>query len=103
MIFTDEHLNSIYDRTDGKCHLCWKRLAFINYGISGAKGAWHVEHSVPKARGGTNRLSNLYAGCVPCNLTKGVKSTRSIRARHGRRRAPLSRRRRDAVRTRNVI
>jgi 5-methylcytosine-specific restriction endonuclease McrA len=30
-----------------------------------------VEHLVPKARGGTNRVSNLVIACGPCNTAKG--------------------------------
>jgi len=33
-----------------------------------------VEHIVPKARGGTNRVSNLTLACEPCNLRKGNKT-----------------------------
>ena len=72
-------LNDIYDRTTGRCHLCGKRLAFHNYGCHGTRGAWHIEHSVPRANGGTDHLNNLYPGCIPCNLSKGTRSTRSVR------------------------
>ena len=57
---TNDRLNLIYDKTHGCCHLCHKKLAFINYGIYGAKGAWHIEHSKAKANGGTDHLNNLY-------------------------------------------
>lgn len=30
-----------------------------------------VEHVIPKALGGTNRVSNLVLSCGPCNLSKG--------------------------------
>jgi 5-methylcytosine-specific restriction endonuclease McrA len=30
-----------------------------------------IEHLVPKARGGTNRVSNLAIACEPCNAAKG--------------------------------
>ena len=33
----------------------------------------NVEHIVPKARGGSNRLSNLAIACVECNQKKGAK------------------------------
>jgi 5-methylcytosine-specific restriction endonuclease McrA len=32
----------------------------------------HVEHMVPKVRGGTNRVSNLTIACAPCNGATGV-------------------------------
>jgi 5-methylcytosine-specific restriction endonuclease McrA len=33
-----------------------------------------IEHIVPKARGGTNRVSNLTISCEPCNQAKGQQT-----------------------------
>ena len=33
-----------------------------------------IEHIVPKARGGTNRIRNLTLACEPCNLEKSTKT-----------------------------
>lgn len=33
-----------------------------------------VEHITPKARGGSDRVSNLTLACAPCNLKKGTKT-----------------------------
>lgn len=33
-----------------------------------------VEHIVPTARGGSNRVSNLAIACAPCNLAKGTQT-----------------------------
>jgi len=90
MAWTEEQLNRIYDRTQGKCHICGKKLAFKNYGMPGARACWSVEHSVPKARGGSHHGNNLYAACITCNSSKSARSTRSARAEQGRTRAPLS-------------
>lgn len=104
MGYSNERLNSIYDRTDGRCHLCGKRLAFKNYGnLAGARGAWEVEHSVPKAAGGTERLNNLYAACISCNREKGSRPTKSVRAKNGRSAAPLSAEKKRQARTENAI
>jgi 5-methylcytosine-specific restriction endonuclease McrA len=91
MPYDAETLNKIYDRTRGYCHICGKKLAFSNYGRRAQKGAWHVEHSVPRAKGGTDRLNNLYAACIDCNLEKSDLTTRTARSWNGRTRAPLSR------------
>lgn len=85
-----EKLNRIYDKTRGKCHLCHKQLAFRNYAVHGAKGAWEIEHSKPKSCGGTDHLNNLFAACISCNREKGNRSNRSVRSKNGVRRAPLS-------------
>ena len=89
MRFTDDHLNDIYDRTSGKCHLCGKKLCFRNYGRFGARGAWEVEQSNPKSRGGSDGMNNLHPACISCNRAKNNGSTRSARAACGMRKAPL--------------
>lgn len=103
MRFTDEELRFIYDRTSGKCHLCHSRRAYCNYGRVGARGAWEVEHSNAQANGGTHRLNNLYAACVPCNRSKGARTTRSVRAANGNSRAPLSTRARQGAKGWNAL
>lgn len=40
----------------------------------GANDATHVDHVVPKAKGGGDELDNLVAACARCNLRKGSKS-----------------------------
>ena len=94
MAYSTEKLSWIYDRTSGRCHICGKKLSFKNYGRYGEKAAWQVEHSRPRARGGTDHGNNLYAACIGCNLEKSTVSTRTARGWHGRRKAPLSRQRR---------
>lgn len=89
-MFDQKKLNTIYERTDGQCHLCRKKLARKNYGMPGARGAWEVEHSKPRSKGGTDHRNNLYAACVSCNRSKRNGSTRTARYKHGYRAAPFS-------------
>lgn len=103
MPYTDEQLSAIYDRTSGYCHICGKKLAFQNYGRPGRKGAWQVEHSNPRVKGGSDRLTNLFAACIDCNLSKATSTTRTARRWYGRNRAPLSRDRRRQAQLRNAI
>jgi hypothetical protein len=100
---TDRDLNDIYDRTDGACHICGKKLSFKNYGVSGTRGAWEIEHSVPRAVGGTNHRNNLFAACIRCNRSKGAKSTREARSQHGRSAAPLSKAKKAKLRQENAL
>jgi 5-methylcytosine-specific restriction endonuclease McrA len=97
MSYTDDQLESIYDRTDGCCHLCHKKLAFTNYGAFGERGAWEVEHSVPRARGGTNHGNNLFPACISCNRGKQHGSSRTARARLGHQRAPYGRKKKQRI------
>lgn len=47
----------------------------------GANGVpLEIEHVVPRARGGSNRPSNLVAACVPCNQRKGAQSVEAFLA-----------------------
>jgi hypothetical protein len=103
MSFSDDDLNDLYEKTDGRCHVCRKKVAFTNYGGVGARGAWEVDHSRAQARGGSSYFRNLLPACVPCNRWKGHRSTRSVRAFHGHRRAPLSRQQRQNERSRNLL
>lgn len=84
MAHSDERLRQIYDKTGGHCHICGKKLAFTSYGFrDGARGSWEVDHSTPRAKGGTNHLGNLFAICVACNIEKGTKTSQHMRRKKG--------------------
>ena len=70
MRFTDEVINYVYDKNDGYCSYCEKKLAFVNYGKPRKQGAWHIEHSNPRIRGGSDYLRNLVPACINCNMDK---------------------------------
>jgi 5-methylcytosine-specific restriction endonuclease McrA len=76
MPFDKQTLTRIYKRTSGYCHLCHAKLSIKNYGQLGKKGSWQVEHSVPRSKGGTDHLNNLFPACVTCNGDKSNKTTR---------------------------
>jgi hypothetical protein len=90
MPFDKQILTRIYRRTTGYCHLCHSKLSFKNYGQRGKKGAWQVEHSVPRSKGGSDHLNNLFAACVSCNCDKSNKTTRTARGWNGKKCAPLN-------------
>lgn len=90
MQVTEELLDHVYDRTAGDCHLCHTRLARRNYGLVGRRGGWEIDHSVARVNGGTNHRNNLFPAHISCNRSKQAGSSRSIRARNGYTRAPLS-------------
>lgn len=41
----------------------------------------NVEHIHPKAKGGSNRVSNLAIACIPCNTRKGARSIEDFLAK----------------------
>jgi len=98
-----ERLNKIFEKTDGHCHICHKKLTLSNYGKHSANGNWEIEHSIAKANGGTNHLNNLYPSCIKCNREKGTYHTRTVRSWYGNTRAPYSKAKKEEIRTNNTI
>ena len=70
MGFDNDAINYVFDKTDGYCYYCGKKLAFKNYGQLEGYGAWEIDHSKPKSKGGTNYLRNLVPACIDCNRDK---------------------------------
>ncbi|HVT26948.1 MAG TPA: HNH endonuclease signature motif containing protein [Lacipirellulaceae bacterium] len=83
-------LRTIYERTDGYCHICHCKLSFKNYASLGNRGSWEVEHSRPRACGGTDHRNNLFPACIRCNRDKSDFTTRTARKWNGTSRAPYS-------------
>jgi 5-methylcytosine-specific restriction endonuclease McrA len=76
MSWHDDDLNDIYDKTEGYCFHCEKKLAFTNYGRPDRRGSWVVDHGRPLARNGhPTHLNNTHPSCYPCNEDKGVRRT----------------------------
>ncbi len=99
MSYDNDKLRRVFERTDGECHICRGKLSFSNYGKADKRGGWEVEHSVPRSRGGSDSLNNLYPAHVACNRSKGSSDSRSARREHGFQAAPLP----AKIKTRNAI
>lgn len=102
MNFDTKTLRKIYDRTEGRCHICKTKRALKNYGQPALRGAWEVDHSKPQSKGGTHHLNNLYVACPSCNRSKGNSHNLTARAKHGHKAAPLSKVRASAARKENA-
>jgi 5-methylcytosine-specific restriction endonuclease McrA len=48
-----------------------------------------IEHLVPKARGGTNRVSNLVIACERCTTAKGARTAAEWGSPEAQARRPL--------------
>lgn len=59
----------VLDRDGGRCQVPTAQ------GQPCQASASHVDHIVPRSRGGTDALANLRAACPPCNLRRGNRST----------------------------
>ncbi|MBI5425752.1 MAG: HNH endonuclease [Opitutae bacterium] len=103
MTYTESDLERIFARTNGCCHLCHARLAYVNYGLAGRRGGWEVEHSVPRAKGGSDHGNNLFAAHITCNRRKGALTSRTVRAWSGKTRAPHSAKKLQRLRHENGV
>lgn len=72
--------NEVYEKSDGKCNYCGKRLSIKNHGQTGRRGAWQIDHSRSIRNGGTDHLNNLVAACIDCNQEKGSRNGKSYKA-----------------------
>ena len=81
MGFSDEIINRVYDKNDGYCSHCGKKLSFCNYGREG-RGSWEVDHSRPRSRGGTDHMNNLKPSCTDCNREKGDQTSQEYKRRN---------------------
>lgn len=54
----------IYKRDGGKCRYC-EFAADIHY--------FHLDHIIPKSKGGNSHADNLTLACPECNMRKGNK------------------------------
>jgi 5-methylcytosine-specific restriction endonuclease McrA len=52
----------VFHDAGGKCHYCAVELTL--------EGVWHIEHKMPRARGGRSTYENLTAACASCNMRK---------------------------------
>jgi transcription elongation factor Elf1 len=68
--FSKEVLEQIWQKTDGKCHICGKFWELAERGQHG----WHIDHKIAHSGGGENTewLVNFYVACASCNLRKGT-------------------------------
>lgn len=69
--FTAADLRRLHGEQGGCCYYCEIRL----------DGKYHVDHTIPIARGGTNDPANLALACARCNLRKGKRTAEEFLAR----------------------
>ncbi|MBS1562498.1 MAG: HNH endonuclease [Bacteroidetes bacterium] len=72
----------VHAKTDGRCHLCWQK---VRHDVSNDHPlAMEVDHSKPRAKGGSDHGHNLLPACKRCNRQKGSRfSTGQMRSKYG--------------------
>jgi len=56
----------VIERAGGRCEYCKLSQA-------GQEATFHIDHVIPRARGGRTELDNLALACVSCSLRKGAR------------------------------
>ena len=62
--FLREDLIALFKKQKGRCNICGSLLIFIG------RRTTHLDHIIPKSKGGINALENLQFLCMPCNIEK---------------------------------
>lgn len=76
---SQKSIKKIFERDGIKCSYCGIELT---HKVLQGETDWRlknyatVDHIIPLAQGGTNKLSNLTMACRSCNRQKGTKSLR---------------------------
>lgn len=76
--FTAADIRTLRERQRNRCACCKSPFA------KAKKNAYHVDHVIPIAGGGTNWPHNLQLLCPTCNLKKGAKDPLEFAASLGR-------------------
>ena len=71
--FSEEDRKYVFNRENGHCKICHKRLVFSNRRRD-LTGAWEMGHRKAYANGGTSHLRNIVALCWKHNLEQGTTS-----------------------------
>lgn len=66
----------VWQKTGGHCWYCGEEVGWAKYSEC---APMHVEHQLPRSRGGTDRFDNLVPACIPCNQRKGVFTLKEYR------------------------
>jgi 5-methylcytosine-specific restriction endonuclease McrA len=56
-------------------HRAGERCEYCRLSQQGQEAAFHIDHVVPRAAGGTTTKDNLALACVSCSLRKWAKQT----------------------------
>jgi 5-methylcytosine-specific restriction endonuclease McrA len=87
----EDRLDAIFEKRRGKCSCCHLPICREDYGVAGAPGGWHVDHSRAIARGGhLTHMNNLEPVHIDCNLRKGTRRAGAVRAENGVKGPPLA-------------
>ena len=97
MAYTEEQIRRAWKSTDGRCHLTGRRLRLSDYGRT-----WEIDHSKPRAKGGSDHGNNLKPALLVVNRSKQASTSRAVRRAYGLQRSPMSRAEQNRNRVNNA-
>ena len=65
-------MERVFAKTHGHCTYCNTPITPL--------GDWEVDHAVPRAKGGSDDLGNLWPACRCCNRLKKARTVEEFRA-----------------------
>jgi 5-methylcytosine-specific restriction endonuclease McrA len=74
--WSSQVIKGTWRRSGARCHLCDRAHLLMDYGW-----LWSIDHSVSRARGGTDRPTNLRVACCSCNSGKRDRTNNVARPR----------------------
>ena len=66
MVFAEDVVKNAFDRVNGYCQECGKKLVFHSRGKTDKRGAWEARHMIPVSEGGNDLIRNCMILCMEC-------------------------------------
>jgi len=66
MVFTEDVVKNAFDRVNGYCQVCGKKLVYANRGSVEGRGGWEARHIKPVIEGGKDEVRNCMVVCMGC-------------------------------------
>lgn len=70
MEYSDDNRKQIFNRTEGHCGNCGKKLVYHNYEIVHPDGAWVIDLVDTSSQGRIEDIQNAFPICIVCNRKK---------------------------------
>ena len=66
MAFSEDVVKDAFDRVNGYCQGCGKKLVQYSRGNTGTRGGWDAEYIKPVSEGGGDTIRNCRIVCMDC-------------------------------------
>ncbi len=66
MAFTEDVVRNAFEKVNGYCQICGKKLIYANRGNALGRGGWDAKHIKPVSEGGKDEVRNCMILCMDC-------------------------------------